>query len=197
VYHYAGNNPLKYTDPDGKTPENSTKISQLESEGGGNGYTMPRTENTSVNTGLANQITPEILEEGISIASGIATIAANIANDVAPNLPISKNLGEISTTAGILATVPNITRTTGVVLDVMDGKADPIDLIDPVSDLMISGSSFIPVLGPLVSAEADLMKSAVVNTAEAGAKIDRVLKKNPMSILDAVFNFFVRNSYGD
>jgi RHS repeat-associated protein len=191
VYHYAGNNPVKYVDPDGETPVLIIAIAAISAL-----VITSDVSNTKSNQNKGN-VPKGSVEIGLKNTSLILSAAANVVEEIQPIASTTKDLIGVSNAAGIVATLPSLSESIDSAKNVIVNGEDPVSLVDPISDLAISTIGFIPVVGPLASSEAEATKKAIVNTAKAGTQLNEILTRNPFDLLQSVHNYMTKNQNGE
>jgi hypothetical protein len=215
VYHYAGNNPVKYVDPDGRisfdedtiTCDLTDKLDMLRAltafntmdfENGryaynqviasdGKGFSITF-NNRKVMTSIVNSdVDCDALREEFGKA-GLTLISGVGLLDVSPSL--NKSLGNVSAIASAVSF--------GMSLETVFDNPNP----DTISDLVISGVGFFGAPGAAISIGLTIGKGAVKATKEmAGATSDfassvyQTYKKDPMRFLYIMESYSTRNRH--
>ena len=190
TYHYAGNNPVKYTDPDGETPVLALIIAAiavsvlLQSDSSNSPSpvvnptpdTMKTIKDTAVNfakheaLGAGLEATADLLNEiGHSGAGGVA-----------------RGVGAGAAGIAIVSDAINL-------MDVINDPSSTMpDYADAISDLAISGIGAAGLGGAVLSTELSIAKKGVVETGKAVADFNAkpMQYANKMSEWATGFNFF-------
>jgi RHS repeat-associated protein len=205
LYHYAGNNPVKYTDPDGRTSldiDNQVIVADITDDAdmrkaldqlyvlGDIGYTVNAVDRDGNGFKFDNYADMlDYVTSGVDYMDGLRFLAG-IASNASLGIYAfgkTKSVRTLGNNASFGFTFA------AVVLDGIVFTENPN--LDTFTNVGITALGFIPALGPLVSAEASLVKQGIVASAEGTAKLNYVLKHNPFSILRSTFDYFVRYTH--
>ncbi|MCL2129374.1 MAG: RHS repeat-associated core domain-containing protein, partial [Treponema sp.] len=192
TYHYAGNNPVRITDPTGRDDVLMTDELQKKIDN----YFEQNAKSQSLLTDISSALISEILGFDVNGQPTVGESMAGVANMlstftgamsyIAESEELiagaSKSLGGFSSIVGWLSTGPNVyTAFTDRSVDSVSNAAGSI-----------AGVAFNFPLGIIAGPSTKVITKAVGETAIAGAKLNNTLKHEPIKVFQAMFNFAVR-----
>jgi hypothetical protein len=203
VYHYAGNNPVKYVDPDGRAEAYVLEWS-LDGGGGGGGSKTSSEEPVPKPTQVPNT---EALEFAVSTMIGIdvsktPTVGDGITGSMNVLSTYTGIMAEIADTEGLVSgasgVLNGVSVATGVVATVpsaLNAKNDPS--VENISKLAgnvanVAFGSISIGLGGLAGASTSAYVKAGAFASEGGAKLNDALTHRPLGVLQNTFNYLVR-----